>query len=359
MSAHKQAWLHSFSVDGLFILSPPFLCLAAVMLFPAYFQQADVSLAAWIALVLLIDVAHVYSTLFRTYFEKATVAHYKQLLWVVPLAAWITGALVHSLNSDLFWRILAYLAVYHFIRQQYGFMQLYARKEQRKKWESAVDTVAIYTATLYPLLFWHLDGARNFHWFIQGDFWLTPYPALLPLLNLLYCGILLTYILKEVRVVLNNKTFNIARNLLVSGTFLSWYLGIVYYNGDLIFTLFNVVSHGVPYLTLVWIYGRKKQVHTANAPDRLYRLEKIIFSTTGIILFLLLVFALAYLEEGLWDGLVWRERASFFSPFEILPAISDHALLSLIVPLLAVPQITHYVLDGFIWRVRKDKQLSA
>ena len=359
MNKYKQPWLHSPWIDGLFILSPPFLCLAAVVFFPAYFQQTDVSLAAWVALVLLIDVAHVYSTLFRTYFEKASVAQYKQLLWIVPLCAWAAGMLLHAIDSGLFWRILAYLAVYHFIRQQYGFMQLYARKEQRSKWERSLDTLAIYTATLYPILFWHLEGERDFYWFLQGDFWLTPYPALLPLLNAIYCAVLLAYLVKEISFSLRNKSFNVARNLVIAGTFLSWYLGIVYYNGDLIFTLFNVVSHGIPYLALVWIYGRRKKAQTATAPEKAFRIEKIIFSTTGIILFLLLVFVLAYLEEGLWDGLVWRERESFFLFSEVLPALTDEVMLSLIVPMLAVPQITHYVLDGFIWRVRKDKQLSS
>ena len=355
----QQPWLHSAWLDGIFILSPPFLCLAVVALFPAYFQQTEMSLAAWVALVLLIDVAHVYSTLFRTYFEKASVAQYGQLLWVVPLGAWFAGMLLHSLDSGLFWRLLAYLAVYHFIRQQYGFMQLYARREQHMQWERALDTVAIYTATLYPLLFWHLEGERDFHWFLQGDFWLIPYPKLLPLLTILYCAILLAYLLKEVFFSLRNRTVNIARNLLVAGTFLSWYLGIVYYNGDLIFTLFNVVSHGVPYLALVWIYGRRKQAQAITAPDHAFRIEKIVFSTAGVALFLLLVFVLAYLEEGLWDGLVWRERAGFFSFFAALPALTNKTLLSFIVPLLAVPQITHYVLDGFIWRVRKNEQLRS
>lgn len=355
MSKTKQAWLHSPWLDSVFILSPPFLCLAAVALFPSYFQETDVSLAAWVALVLLIDVGHVYSTLFRTYFEKESVVRLGQLLWVVPLAAWVSGILLHTLDSNFFWRMLAYLAVYHFIRQQYGFMQLYARKEERRKWERKLDTVCIYTATLYPLLFWHLEGSRNFHWFIQGDFLLASYPSFLPILNALYCLILAAYLLKELLFSIRNKTFNVARNLLVFGTILSWYLGIVYYNGDLTFTLFNVVSHGVPYLALVWIYGRRKQAF-AVAEQKAFRFERTIFSTAGITFFLLMVFVLAYLEEGLWDGLIWRERASFFSFFEALPAITDHTYLSIAVPLLAVPQITHYVLDGFIWRVQKDKQ---
>ena len=29
--------------------------------------------------------------------------------------------------------------------------------------------------------------------------------------------------------------------------------------------------------------------------------------------------------------------------------------LAFIVPLLALPQVTHYILDGFIWKIRKDE----
>ena len=35
-------------------------------------------------------------------------------------------------------------------------------------------------------------------------------------------------------------------------------------------------------------------------------------------------------------------------------SISEN-LLSILVPLLALPQITHYILDGFIWKIRKDE----
>ena len=61
---------------------------------------------------------------------------------------------------------------------------------------------------------------------------------------------------------------------------------------------------------------------------------------------------MAYLEEALWDVMIWREHTQFFQWFAFLPSVSDHTLLALLVPLLALPQATHYVLDGFIWKVR-------
>jgi hypothetical protein len=47
---------------------------------------------------------------------------------------------------------------------------------------------------------------------------------------------------------------------------------------------------------------------------------------------------------------VWREHADIFGPFHVnAPA----AVLMVLVPLLTMPQVTHYVLDAFIWRVNK------
>ena len=69
-------------------------------------------------------------------------------------------------------------------------------------------------------------------------------------------------------------------------------------------------------------------------------------------IYLLVLFILAYLEEGLWHSLVWREHVMLFRPFSMLPAIDSHSILSFVVPLLALPQVTHYIIDAFIWRMR-------
>jgi hypothetical protein len=56
---------------------------------------------------------------------------------------------------------------------------------------------------------------------------------------------------------------------------------------------------------------------------------------------------LAYLEEGAWDALVWRQHGAFFGGMEVM--VPD-ALLALVVPALILPQATHYVLDAWIWK---------
>ncbi|MHB8208664.1 hypothetical protein [Mucilaginibacter sp.] len=242
------------------------------------------------------------------------------------------------------------MAVFHFVRQQYGFMRIYSRKESHGRVARIIDTVAIYTATIYPLLYWHFAGIhQNFNWFVDGDFILAKSQLALMISKWIYFTVIATYLVKETWLVIKYNRFNIPKNLIVAGTFLSWYFGIVYYNGDMAFTTLNVVSHGLPYMALIWLNERKRYETKNEQKTTLLRLT---FSTYGgVICFAAVLVLFSYLEEGLWDGLVWREHSRVFHAFSILPAISTNLLLALVVPFLALPQSTHYVLDGFIWKL--------
>jgi len=335
-----QPWIRSPRYDGWLILAPPFLALLVVLALPASFRQsAEFPLLAWVGVVLLIDVAHVYGTLFQTYFDPQQRQQRRRLLMLAPLACYAGGVALHAAGALVFWRALAYLAVFHFMRQQYGFLRLYARHEApRGQW---LSTALIYAATLYPLLYWHLSPPRNFNWFVDGDFVQHNWPLGRQLATGLYLGLLLTYLGREAWHYYRTRVLNVPRNLLLGGTALAWYMGIVVFNGDLAFTLLNVVSHGVPYLALVW--SRRP----AQATGRGWWAGRY-----GLLLFGSAIVLFAFLEEGLWDGLVWREHGAVFGWFQGLPTVAEPTLLMWLVPLLALPQSTHYVLDGFIWRRR-------
>src|ERR1700712_3035046 len=116
----RQPWIGSRWIETLFILLPPFLSLAFIAAFPSLFRDDDsIPDAGWVILILLIDVAHVYSTLYRTYFDPQLFRKYRAPLLFIPLIGFIVGTLLYWQGALLFWRLLAYLAVFHFIRQQY------------------------------------------------------------------------------------------------------------------------------------------------------------------------------------------------------------------------------------------------
>jgi hypothetical protein len=133
----------------------------------------------------------------------------------------------------------------------------------------------------------------------------------------------------------------------------------VAFNADLPFTAINVLSHGIPYMALVWIVGGRLAEREAQPGRRWGISAQRFFSWAWLPAFLLLLWGLAYLEEGFWDGLIWREHLSVFRPFAGLPPVRQEAVLCWLVPLLALPQFTHYVLDGFIWRFRQKPEAHA
>ncbi|HXH31538.1 MAG TPA: hypothetical protein VNJ01_12040 [Bacteriovoracaceae bacterium] len=332
----KNNWLHGPWFDSAFILLPAFLSVGMVYLLKDG-SHAPLPLWMWVALVMGIDVSHVYSTLFKTYFHSEEFNQHRNLYTLVPVLVLLTGILVYTVDSKTFWTLLAYLAVFHFIRQQYGFLRLYARSEQSPRLVRSIDAFTIYSATLYPVIFWH-TYPRDFNWFMEGDFLLGLPVVVERVAFVLYLLAIFTYLTKELYLVTVKRELNLGKNLIVFGTVCSWYVGIVLFNGDVAFTLTNVIAHGIPYMALVWVWGKNKQARHFN-------------KSYGPAIFLVSILLFAYVEEGLWAGLVWREHLEAFAVFTSFPEISDKATLSWLVPLLTLPQATHYVLDGFIWKV--------
>jgi hypothetical protein len=339
---NKSPWLTDPVKESWLIMVPSILPVVVVLVFKDYFLNHPVSSLWWILLVVCIDVSHVYSTLFRMYWDTPTFQQYKKLLLIIPIVGFIIGFVLHYYSQTMFWRILAYVAVFHFVRQQYGFMRLYSRQENNPRWIKFIDTISIYNATLYPLLYWHIHLTNRINWFVKDDFIAIPFQYT-EVFTVIYISILTIYIVKEVWSFFKLKRFNTPKNLIVIGTYASWYVGIVLFQGDLIFTLLNVVAHGIPYMGLVWLYGEKKAAHGFN------------FGWKGILVFLGILIMLAYVEEGIWDLFVWRDHTEVFPVVSSLIDPLNHPLaLSILVPMLVLPQITHYVLDGFIWKFSKD-----
>ncbi|MGC4128005.1 MAG: hypothetical protein QM564_00275 [Bergeyella sp.] len=335
----KQPWIYNAKTDGIFILSPPFLVLLFVVLFQREIESLEnrYSFYTWLILIVFVDVAHVYSTLFKTYFIKEEFQKRKWLYLGIPALSLVSGLVLFQFGSLVFWSVLALVAVFHFVRQQYGFMRLYARFEN-KGFSKFWDSVTIYSATIYPMLYW-FKTPKEFTWFVENEFgWMQNIPDYVPFITVLYFGIIAVWIVKTIAQFVRTKTFNISKNTLITGTLLSWYFGIVYFNNDLIFTLLNVISHGIPYIALIYIREIKQK-------DRNVLKNLSVFKTGfGILLFIGIIIGLAFFEEFFWEILVWQEH------FSIRSVDISSEWLSVLVPLLVVPQLTHYLLDGFIWR---------
>ncbi len=295
---------------------------------------------AWVPAILLIDVAHVWATAFRVYFDPTELKRRPLLYTSVPLLGWCLGVALYSQGALVFWRALAYLAVFHFVRQQYGWVALYrARVGEQSRLGKWIDTIAIYLATVYPLVYWHAHLPRKYWWFLKGDFDALP-SGIDTIVAPLYYTALVAYILRAIYLWFVAKTPNPGKDIVVATTVICWYVGIIHFNSDYAFTVTNVVIHGIPYLVLVFWYWHKKGQPQAATAARTW---------SALAVFLATLWLIAYVEELIWDRGVWQERSWLFGdPWDA------EALLVFLVPLLALPQLTHYVLDGFIWKRRSN-----
>jgi hypothetical protein len=338
-----QPYLASAKFDLGFIIAPAFVVtLVAIIAAPWAQSLSAFPVWLWVMLIIGVDVSHVWSTLFRTYFDCDELRQRPALYQLVPLGLLIIGTGLYSLDAMIFWRALTYLAVFHFVRQQYGFMMIYARADAGPKW---LDKAAIYGATLVPLIYWH-SHQREFNWFIEGDFFHLSLPYVAEIAMAAYGGILILYAVREWR----TSHFNIPKNLLLLGTILSWGVGIIAFDNDIIFTATNVLAHGIPYLALTWLYGHNQRAVQGAQTSLILPFFARLFTRRMIPVYVLGLCAVAFVEEGLWDGLIWGDHRSLFQGFNTLPLVQNAEVLMWLVPLLALPQATHYVLDAFIWR---------
>ncbi len=304
---------------------------------------------AWVSTVVFVDVAHVWATAYRVYTDPEELRRRPGLYYGVPVAVYALGVLLYSTSSGIFWRALAYVAVFHFVRQQYGWVALYRRRlGDHGRLDRVLDAGAIYSATLYPVLHWHANLPREFAWLIEGDF-IPGLPraaaeALLPL----HLGIMAAYAGRQLYLLSSGRPVSAGKNVVVATTWAAWFVGIVVLDSDYAFTVTNVLVHGIPYLALVWLYGRNRYTDPSRLVGRAFR-------PRGWALYLLPLAALAWIEEWGWDRLLWHERPALFPGADVSPGPEA---LALIVPLLALPQATHYVLDGWIWRARGNPGLQ-
>ncbi|MEM1407851.1 MAG: hypothetical protein AAGG59_13820, partial [Bacteroidota bacterium] len=354
----NRVWLFNKNTDIWLLGAPVWGCWLACFLAPASWHEQEIPLWFWVVIIVGIDVSHVWSTIFRTYLDKDEFKRHKSLLIMAPFAAVVVFFAAAAFSINTFWTILAYLALYHFIKQQYGFMRLYqARYGKVNIKKRFSDKFVIYLGMLYPVFYWHLNTQREFSWFVDGDFFnISEFTGgltfILPYINTigttLYLTILVAWLLQEIVVHKKNElSFPLGKVLWIITTAFNWFLGIVYFNSDFAFSLTNVVAHGIPYMALMFFYVERKKQVTHKIP-----IGKM---GVNVAFMLVVVLMLAFGEEYLWDMFVYRENKNLFTRLFNYPfsQVTSTLATALALALLSMPQVTHYILDGFIWKANK------
>ncbi len=172
----------------------------------------------WIVLSVASDRAHSWVTIYRVYFDFDEFKKNAKLFLILPFLCWVGGVVAYKIDSSVFWRCIAYFAVYHQVRQNYGFFAIYSRQEKfEKNWMMSFDRFVLYFVAFFPFLYWHLHP-RTYTMFEGVEFVLFPTHHLDVILFSLFFGSLAFFLGKEVYLYKKRGKFNVPKNVLLLGT---------------------------------------------------------------------------------------------------------------------------------------------
>ncbi|MDC3378899.1 hypothetical protein OAX78_01275 [Planctomycetota bacterium] len=335
----SQRWVVSARFDLLLLALP----LVASLVLLAVPQDDDVPLWAFLGLIVLFDVSHVWSTLYMSYADGEAFER-RRLLFLLPIPlTFLISFRLHAHSPELFWTVVAYIAIHHFVSQQWGFVALY-KLRAGERFDRNLDKWTLWAGALGPLLLWHASPERSFDWFGHGEqFVLRLSPELKPDIAAAMIAVAVVYGVRQVQLA-RRGAFNLGKNLWMTASWASWAVGLGLAHHPLVSLACINLLHGIPFLGLVWFRLNQRWQGEVPTPARFV---PWVAQRRNVAVFFGLIVGLALLEEGLWDGVVWGSYLD--ATFGVEAPELSATTTSFVVALLSLPQIVHYVLDGWLW----------
>jgi hypothetical protein len=318
------AWLHGSALAGVALLAF-FALVPAAAAAPAHAQPALLAVVLW---GVLFDGTHVMGTYARTYFAPDEPSRASlpggwswALLAVGPaLAPWDAAFRVFLMGAYLW-------AYYHLVKQHWGFVALYRRRDAERAGPEWLDRGLLWTVTLHPYVRYALGpsyAASGLPVLLPPETAL----ALVPLVDALALAIALALLWGVARRVRRGALRPGPQHLLIAivGTFHAAVFALL---GDpLLITATLTIFHNLQYHRIVWHYEAGQRRRPLGG---LWR----------------------YLAAGVAFGACWY-GARVVGSLWAGPTTVGRALLGLGWGV----ALHHYLVDGRIWRVRRSPEVG-
>lgn len=334
----------------------------AVVLLPVTrsLGRLEVPLVWWLPLGVFLEVAHVYATLFRTVLDSQWSSRNWKLCATVGPSLFLIMVLVNTcVGTWLGWSLLTYVAMFHFARQPYWIICLYkARRGEKDIIGQHFDYWACLAGAVLPILLWHPGafydkGHRYLSWFgIEEEFlFRLPRWTTRPLWAA-FCSVPLLWYWREAWLWRRGRSLNIGKLWIMFAQYFTWFMGVREKAAVTSLAFINLV-HGVSSLALVrHVAQRRYRIWRRDFPDiPLTSVDKLCESIIASPWrYLGVCIAFAILEEVSWDVLILHEYCPKMILGFRLPRLQG-VTKGIVTSVLMMPQLSHYVLDDFIWRM--------
>lgn len=335
----------------------------------------------------LVDSPHLWATLARTYLDPDEwQVRRRQLLFafvwfvagpVAVLGPYAAGTLypMHAetmaLGGQLFFAFFRLGAYYHVVRQHWGFLQLYKRKNNdfTDPQENRVDLWFFNLSMYLPIVLFVASPGQSQAGFVDVELaaGLFEDHRIMGLLHRLFLALYGTALFGYIAFQWTRWWQGSSRN----GPKLLFLLAVVPLHyvafASPLVALFAIpivtVGHNLQYHRIVWMYGQNK--YCRGEPGR-YRLTRPIFRHLWLYLLLAFFFTFAF-SRGPWVEFLGRQIALYidrgiFAAIGIMAGITDPQTAGVGAEMVALFltgwSIHHYYLDAKIWRLSKDREVS-
>lgn len=307
--------------------------------------------AAW---AILIDAPHVFGTFSRTYFDRTERQNRKKLLWG-SLGFFVVGPVMVLLGFGLLFFFFAALwAYYHLVKQHYGFMVLYKKKNgDLAPVDNALDRLLLLFAFNYPFVaFIAMDPEA-----------MVRVPTVLQigvhhLARFLLAGTIVLGIVwlgRQFQRALTGQPLDVPKYLLLAAAIpMHWVVLLTPMpHKPIAIVAILTIFHNLQYHRLIWFHNKK---YTSATVDNAGSLREK-YGAAELISRRLLF----YIAFGVVFGLIYqgpRQVLGYMSLKEGTNPTNQAFLTQLGVSVLWGYAFIHYYLDSKIWRVRRDPSVG-
>lgn len=316
--------------------------------------------AGW---AILIDAPHVFGTLSRTYFDASEWKTRKRLL-LGSLLFFVVGPTLVVLGLGFtFFFVAALWAYYHLVKQHYGFMVLYKKKNHDlAPLDNALDRWLLMFAFNYPFVAFIANDpnamARVPPVLRSG----VNSVAMLLLVGTMVLGVL--WFGRQIQRAVLRQTLDVPKYLLLAAAIpMHWIVLLTPMpNKPIAIVAILTIYHNLQYHRLIWFHNQKYSGTGVSSVDHAQEAHATLRAKYGPAE-LISRRLLYYIAFGVLFGLLYQ------GPRTILNYLGMKASHSMAAGELSLPiqlgiaflwgyAFIHYYLDAKIWRVRRDPSVG-
>jgi hypothetical protein len=349
-------WIINARADLIWFIGSVAASYALLILYVTGILPLVPMVAGW---AILIDAPHVFGTFSRTYFDASEWKTRKRLM-LGSLLFFLVGPTMVLLGAGFtFFFIAALWAYYHLVKQHYGFMVLYKKKNNDlAAVDNALDRWLLMFAFNYPFVAFIANdesAMARVPAVLRGG---VNAVAMILLIGTIVVGI--GWLIRQLQRLISREPLNVPKYLLLAAAIpMHWIVLLTPMPAKPIaLVAILTIYHNLQYHRLIWFHNQKysgKGVSpVAHAQDARATYGPAAFISRRL---------LYYIGFGIIFGLLYQAPRQLLGYFGLkathgVPTAALPVQIQLGVAFLWGVAFIHYYLDSKIWRVRRDPSVG-